>query len=184
MSPRRSSLLRLGALLVAFALIFPIAALSTRAQDAEAKVLRIHHPVYPDDFDPQKSSFTNEIDILALAYEGLTRLDQNQQTVPAAAESWEFNDDATQITFHLRQGLKWSDGAPLTAEHFRYAVQRTCDPNTAGEYQSLLFEIVGCADFAGLVGDDPENPVAFTDEQWEAARSKLGVRARRRHAPN
>ena len=59
------------------------------------------------------------------------------------------NEDATQITFHLREGLKYSDGSPLTAENFRYAVERTCDPNTAGEYQSILFEIVGCADFAG-----------------------------------
>jgi len=177
MGARRSSLLRLGVLLVAITMIVPLATFSTLAQDAEPKVLRVHQPVYPDDFDPQKSSFTNEIDILALAYEGLTRLDQNQQTVPAAAESWEFNEDATQITFHLRDGLKWSDGAPLTAEHFRYAIQRTCDPNTAGEYQSLLFEIVGCAEFASLVGDDPENPVEFTDEEYEAARSALGATA-------
>ena len=32
---------------------------------------------------------------------------------PAAAESWEYNDDATQITFHLRPDLKYSDGSPL-----------------------------------------------------------------------
>ena len=68
------------------------------------KVLRVHHAFYPDVVDPQKSSFTNEIDILALVYEGLTRLDTNQETVPAAAESWEYNEDATQITFHLREG--------------------------------------------------------------------------------
>ncbi len=73
------------------------------AQD-EGKVLRVHHPVYPDVVDPQKSSFANEIDILALAYEGLTRLDTNQETVPAAAESWEYNEDATQITFHFATG--------------------------------------------------------------------------------
>jgi oligopeptide transport system substrate-binding protein len=178
MNPRWSSLARLGALLVALALVLPIATLSTLAQDDSAeKVVRIHHPTYPDDFDPQKSSFSNEIDILTLAYEGLTRLDQTQQTVPAAAESWEFNEDATQVTFHLREGLKWSDGEPLTADHFRYAIQRTCDPNTAGEYQSLLFEIVGCADFAALAGDDAANPADFTDEQWETARGGLGVTA-------
>jgi oligopeptide transport system substrate-binding protein len=178
MSHRRTRIVRIAALLLAIAMVLPVATLSTLAQDnAEQKVLRIHHITYPDDFDPQKSSFTNEIDVLALAYEGLTKLDQNQQTVPAAAESWEFSEDATQITFHLREGLKWSDGAPLTADHFRFAVQRNCDPNTAGEYQSLLFEIVGCAEFAGLVGDDPSNPVDFTDEQWEAARQGLGVRA-------
>nr|WP_286207168.1 ABC transporter substrate-binding protein [Thermomicrobium sp. CFH 73360] len=49
-------------------------------------------------------------------YEGLTRLDQNLNTVPAAAESWEFNQDGTVVTFHLRPGLKYTDGTPLTAE--------------------------------------------------------------------
>ena len=175
---RTGTAARLVALLMVAALLVPMAILPARAQDAaEPKVLRIHQPVYPDDFDPQKSSFTNEIDILALAYEGLTKLDANQQTVPAAAESWEFNEDATSITFTLREGLTWSDGEPLTAEHFRYAIQRTCDPNTAGEYQSLLFEIVGCADFAGLIGDDPEAPAEFTEEQYETARTALGATA-------
>jgi oligopeptide transport system substrate-binding protein len=176
MGRRKAGLKKLGALLVALALVLPVLSMPTQAQDTE-KVLRVHEPVYPDDFDPQKSSFANEIDILALNYEGLTKLDAEQNTVPAAAESWEYNADATSITFHLRAGLKYSDGSPLTAENFRYAVERNCDPNTAGEYQSLLFEIVGCADFAGLVGDDPANPAEFTDEQYEAAKAALGVKA-------
>jgi oligopeptide transport system substrate-binding protein len=166
---------RLLALTLALTLTVP--ALTALAAQDDGKVLRIHHPVYPDVVDPQKSSFTNEIDILALAYEGLTRLDTEQQTVPAAAESWEYNDDATQITFHLREGLKYSDGSPLTAENFRYAVERTCDPMTAGEYQSILFEIVGCAEFAGLAVDEEGNAREYTPEEHEAARAALGVRA-------
>jgi len=107
---------KLIALLMVAALLVPMAVLPARAQDsAEPKVLRIHQPVYPDDFDPQKSSFTNEIDILTLAYEGLTKLNEKQETVPAAAENWEFNEDATSITFTLREGLLWSDGEPMTA---------------------------------------------------------------------
>ena len=46
-----------------------------------------------------------------------------RDTVPGAAESWEYNDDATQITFHLRPDLTYSDGSPLTAENFRYAIE-------------------------------------------------------------
>ncbi|MDQ3512314.1 MAG: ABC transporter substrate-binding protein, partial [Chloroflexota bacterium] len=167
------------ALLVLLVAAMPIATIGrVAAQDAAGeKVLRVHQITYPDDFDPQKSSFTNEIDILQLAYEGLTRLDENQETVPAAAESWEFNEDATQITFTLQEGLTYSDGSELTSENFRYAVERTCDPNVAGEYQSILFEIVGCAEFANVGFDDEGEEVEFTDEDYEAAREGLGVSA-------
>ena len=165
---------RLAALVVALALIVPVVTTGTAAQDG--KVLRIHEPTYPDVVDPQKSSFVNEIDLLATAYEGLTRLDNQQNTVPAAAESWEYNEDATQITFTLRPDLKYSDGSPLTAENFRYAVERTCSPVTAGEYQSLLFEIVGCAEFAGLSSDADGNAREYTDEEFEAARAALGAK--------
>jgi peptide/nickel transport system substrate-binding protein len=37
---------------------------------------------------------------------------------PRLAHSWESNDDATQWTFHLREGLKWSDGEPFTADDY------------------------------------------------------------------
>ncbi|MBX6753796.1 MAG: peptide ABC transporter substrate-binding protein [Thermorudis peleae] len=133
------------------------------------KILRIHEYTYPDIFDPQKSSFSNEIAVLHMNYEGLTQLDKNMKTVPAAAESWEFSPDGLTLTFHLRAGLKYSDGTPLTAENFRYAVERTCDPKTAGEYQSILFDIVGCEDFASV---DPKDT-----QKYEAARQKLGVSA-------
>jgi oligopeptide transport system substrate-binding protein len=124
---------KLAAIVTIFSLIVPILTTGTAAQD-EGKVFRAHQITYPDVVDPQKSSFTSEIAIMNLAYEGLTRLDTNQETVPAAAESWEYNEDATQITFHLRPDLIYSDGSPLTAENFRYAIERTCDPVTAGEY--------------------------------------------------
>ncbi len=167
---------RIAALIALFALVLPVIVTGAMAQDG-GKVLRVHHITYPDVVDPQKSSFTNEIDILALVYEGLTRLNDQQETVPGAAESWEYNDDATQITFKLRPDLRYSDGTPLTAENFRYAIERNCDPVTAGEYQSILFEIVGCAEFAGLTLDEAGEAREYTPEEYEAARSALGVTA-------
>jgi oligopeptide transport system substrate-binding protein len=165
---------RIAVLVVVFSLVWPAYATGASAQEG-GKVLRVHHLSYPDVVDPQKSSTTPELDILQLAYEGLTRLDTNQATIPGAAESWEYNDDATQITFTLRPDLTYSDGSPLTAENFRYAVERTCDPATAGEYQYLLFEVAGCAELAGLTADTDGNPREYTPEEYDAAKAALGA---------
>jgi len=123
----------------------------------EGNILRVHQVAYPDVFDPQKSSFSGEIVILSQNYEGLTRLNGNLETVPAAAEKWEYNADATVVTFTLRPNLKYSDGSPLTAENFVYSFMRTCDPATAGEYQSILFDVAGCGEFAGTAVTDTAN---------------------------
>ena len=167
-----------AALVAVFALVLAALAPGALAQDDDGgNVLRVHHLSYPDVVDPQKSSFTAELDILQLVYEGLTRLDTNLETVPGAAEAWAYNDDATEITFTLRDGLTYSDGSPLTAENFRYAIERTCDPNTAGEYQYLLFEIVGCEELAGLGADEEGNAREWTPEEYEAAKTALGATA-------
>ena len=150
--------------------------INATAQD-QGKILRIHQETDPDVVDPQQSSFTNEIAVLALNYEGLTRQDENLETVPAAAESWEFNEDLTVLTFHLREGLTYSDGSPLTAERFRYAVERNCDPNVAGEYQSILFEIVGCEEFANSLSEEAAAAATPGADPYETAKANLGVKA-------
>jgi len=166
---------KLAALVVVLSLLAPAASSHVSAQEG-GKVVRVHQVTYPDVVDPQKSSFTSEIAILALIYEGLTRLDETQATVPAAAESWEYNDDATQITFKLQPDLKFSDGSPLTAENFRFAIERTCDPVTAGEYQSILFDVVGCAEFAGIGVDEAGEARDFTQEEYDEAKAGLGAK--------
>jgi len=167
-------------LLALVLMLVPLLSMPAASQDG-GKVLRVHQTTDPDIVDPQKSSFANEIELLVMNYEGLTRQDNNLQTVGAAAESWEFDETGTVLTFHLREGLTYSDGSPLTAERFRYAVERTCDPNTAGQYQSILFEIVGCAEFAGSL-TAPEvgegTPAAEVDPAaYETTKAALGVKA-------
>ncbi len=113
------------------------------------KVLRVNLGTYPDTIDPQKSSFVNEIAHLNLIYEGLTRFNEKLETVPGAAESWEYNDDATELTFKLRPDLKYSDGSPLNAARFAYSIKRNIDPHTAGEYAAITDEIKGAPEWRG-----------------------------------
>jgi oligopeptide transport system substrate-binding protein len=107
-------------------------------------ILRIHQPTWPDTLDPQDSSVANEIAVEILNYEGLTKFDKDLKTVPAAAENWDINADATEFTFHLRDGLTYSDGSPLRAQDFVDAVRRSLDPRgVVGNYQGTFFMIKG-----------------------------------------
>jgi oligopeptide transport system substrate-binding protein len=119
------------------------AATAAPAPTAAGNVLRVAESTWPEALAPQKASFVHEIAVLQLNYEGLTRYDKDLKTVPAAAESWEYNKDGTEITFKLRDGLKYSDGSPLTANDFVQAVYRTLDPHNPGDYQTSINMIKG-----------------------------------------
>jgi oligopeptide transport system substrate-binding protein len=151
-------------------------------QDVESgKVLHIEYNHYPNTLDPQLTADISEDMVTGLGFEGLTRIDTELATVPGAAESWEFSEDGLTLTFRLRDGLVYSDGSPLTAERFRYAIERTCDPRLESVNASFLFVVAGCEAF--FTSLEPETdaadatPAGGADAAYEAARSNLGVRA-------
>lgn len=141
----------------------------TEAPVVEAQDLRVNVPTYPDMLDPQKSSFVNEIAHLNKVYEGLTKLNAALETVPGAAESWEYNDDATELTFTLREGLKYSDGSLLNAKRFEYSLLRNIDPATAGEYAAITDDILGAVEWRTA------DVAATTPEQLEELKKGVGV---------
>lgn len=74
-------------------------------------------------------------------FTGLTTLDAKVNVVPGCAESWSISEDGLTYTFALREALKWSDGAPLTAQDFVYSFRRILDPETAAPSAALLYLI-------------------------------------------
>ena len=86
--------------------------------------------------------------------EGLIRLN-GQELNPGVAESWEFNDDNTQLTFHLRADALWSDGQPVTANDFVYSFRRLADPATAASYSWVLGDFIVNAN-AIMYGEDTD----------------------------
>lgn len=74
------------------------------------------------------------------SYEPLVRFNSDWSgVVPNVAESVDVSDDATQYTFHLRQGIKWSDGEPFTADDVMFWAEDVFnDPDIAMEPQGYL----------------------------------------------
>ena len=74
-----------------------------------------------------------------LGWEHLVRWNPNYRRVePNIAKSWEVNEGGTEYTFHLREGMRWSDGAPFTAEdvafYYNHVVRNDKISHTSGIY--------------------------------------------------
>lgn len=101
--------------------------------------INIGNGAEPETLDPQKSSDVGSSNIIRQMFMGLTASDAEGKTIPSAAESWEDNEQKV-WTFKIRQGLTWSNGEPLTAHDFVYALQRLTDPKTGAAYGEYLVD--------------------------------------------
>ena len=81
------------------------------------------------------------------AFEGLIKwVDDGQGNAvlaPGQAESWDASEDGLKWTFHLRDGITWTDGKPVTAQDFVFAWNRLVDPITAADYSYMLDMVKG-----------------------------------------
>ena len=97
--------------------------------------------------DPALNNATDGSTVIYNIFEGLVRVSLEDKPEPGLAKSWDVSEDGLTWTFHLRDGLKWHDGTPLTAEHFLYGLLRVVDPNVASPYAFLGFPIVNAENF-------------------------------------
>ncbi|MDD5092734.1 MAG: peptide-binding protein [Candidatus Wallbacteria bacterium] len=67
-------------------------------------------------------------DICEMVFSGLVKMDENYSIVPDMAETWEVSADGMSISFRLRKGIQWHDGAPFTAEDVRFTFDKIVDP--------------------------------------------------------
>lgn len=114
----------------------PSAAPSAEATGAQELTFVLSNE--PDGIDPTVTNNSFAQCILANCFEGLVTYDATGSIVGGAAETWDISDDGLVYTFHLRDGLKWSDGSDLTAEDFVYSLQRVLTPATTAQYVSMV----------------------------------------------
>ena len=116
-----------------------VLALSSSVQ-ADAVLDRGNGPE-PTTLDVHRGSEVGSQNILTDLYEGLVAFAADGGIVPGMAERWEVAADGRTWTFHLRTGLRWSNGESLDAPQFVASMQRALDPDTAAPLASLFASI-------------------------------------------
>lgn len=86
----------------------------------------------PTTLDSAKANDRNTFSITCNVYDGLIRQEQDGSLVPGLAETWEYNEDNTEITFKLREGVKFHNGETMTADDVVFSFERSlASPSTA-----------------------------------------------------
>ncbi len=103
----------------------------------------------PRTVNPVLAASDADHDISALVYAGLTRHDASGKIVTDLAKSYTVSDDGLTYTFTLKDGLKFQDGAALTAEDVAFTVEKVQDPALrsprAGDWANVTVKIVSPA---------------------------------------
>jgi oligopeptide transport system substrate-binding protein len=95
----------------------------------------------PETLDTHKTSTVVEAHILRDMLEGLVTYNAKGEAVPGQATKWEVSDDGKTYRFTLRDGIKWSNGDPVTADDFVFSYRRIMDPATGAKYANILYPI-------------------------------------------
>lgn len=105
-------------------------------------------------------------------YEGLFRLDENNELTEGMAEDYEMvenEDDSVTYTFNIREDALWSNGDPVTADDFVYAWKRAMNPETFSAHAYIMAPIVNANEIQNpddeIYGQVDELGVEATDEK-------------------
>lgn len=151
----------------------PSASASAGGERAEDQTLHLAGGE-PPTLDPTIATDSASIQLLTSLQRPLVYFNKDLEITPdgGLAESWDISSDGKTITFHLKDGLKYSDGNPIVADDFVYSWKRLVDPRTAAGYSYVMGDVVGGADLLGL---DPDK--LPPDSEIDGMLAKLGVAA-------
>ena len=134
-------------IILAVSLAIAAAACKNEPDDPHFNIIYYNIDNEPVTLDPQIANDAGARLVILNIFEGLVRLDKNNDPAPGAAMSWDISTDKMMYTFTLRNNLKWNDGSELTAEDFVYGIKRSLSPETASPTASTLFAIKNAEKF-------------------------------------
>lgn len=108
---------------------------------AATERLRVATSFLPNDVDPKSAIAWPNIQTCMQLFDRLVEAWPERTIVPSLAERWEISDDGLRYVFHLREGLTWSDGTPLTAHDVEFGIKRVLDPESPGSSVAIYFAL-------------------------------------------
>jgi ABC-type oligopeptide transport system substrate-binding subunit/class 3 adenylate cyclase len=103
--------------------------------------LRMATSFLPNDLDPKSAIAWPNIQACMQLFDRLVEAWPERTLVPSLAERWEISDNGLRYVFHLREGLVWSDGIPLTAHDVEFGIKRVLDPESPGSSVAIYFAL-------------------------------------------
>jgi oligopeptide transport system substrate-binding protein len=118
------------------------------------------------DLDSASTTDSVSSEILQNVMSSLYRLDPNSRPFPDLAEGVDISEDGLDYTFTLRDGIKWSNGDPVTSQDFKYAWLRVLDPTTASLYSYIIYTFVkGATEFNSGKGSPEDVAIQTPDDK-------------------
>ena len=108
------------------------------AAQSNGGTLKISHSTRIATLNPLSLSGPAEYPVIDMAYSGLTRIGPDSQPMPDLAKSWEGSPDATEFTFHLREGVTFHDGTPATSSDVVATYEAILNPDIPSSALSVL----------------------------------------------
>ena len=102
----------------------------------------------PRSLDPALSTDVPTGRAVGYLFDGLTRFTPDAKIEPALATSWDVSADGSVYTFHLRRGVRFTDGTPFVARQVALSWQRVLDPKVKGGRGWPLYPVKGAKEFA------------------------------------
>ena len=101
----------------------------------------------PPTLDPHLTSDTTSAGVVVEIFGGLVGFDTSLRLIPDLADSWDISNDGLTYTFKIRDSAVFHDGTKVTAEDFKWSLERAVNPDTASPTaKTYLGDIVGVAD--------------------------------------
>lgn len=104
--------------------------------------VRVYLPADPTSLSLIGKTDANSILLASLISDGLVAYDAEGHYVPMVARAWELSPDGTALTFHLRDGVLWHDGQPVTSHDVAYTAKKIQDPATQEQSWASQFAII------------------------------------------